>query len=44
MNKVIYKEIHQKGWRVSQTSFFGGIVSHVRLLKELGRASAQKVA
>lgn len=37
INKVLYKTLVEYGFTPNQTSYMGGIVSHLRLLKQLGK-------
>jgi linoleoyl-CoA desaturase len=40
LNKILYQVLHEHGITPNQTSYFGGIVSHLKLLKEMSKKSA----
>jgi linoleoyl-CoA desaturase len=40
LNKVLYAVLEEHGYTPNQTSYLGGIVSHLRLLKQMGERQA----
>ncbi|WP_298900390.1 fatty acid desaturase [uncultured Psychroserpens sp.] len=38
LNKILYKVLIENGITPNQTSYFGGAISHLRLLKRMGKA------
>ena len=40
LNKVLYRLLEENGITPNQTSYFGGAVSHLKLLRKLGRKTA----
>ena len=37
INKVLYRVLRENGIEPNRTSYWGGIISHLRLLKKMGR-------
>ncbi|HAA20243.1 MAG TPA: hypothetical protein DCP28_16305, partial [Cytophagales bacterium] len=40
LNRILYRELTQAGYSPNQTTFFGGVRSHLRHLKEMGQPEA----
>jgi linoleoyl-CoA desaturase len=39
LNKILYEILHQHGITPNQTTYWGGVVSHLKLLKQMSKAS-----
>jgi linoleoyl-CoA desaturase len=41
LNRILYRTLNEKGINPNQTTYWGGIRSHLRLLKRMGQTSVQ---